>query len=264
MADGFIYRIGSPTCSIGRPPKFYRTNLLRSSGSSFASVYAVRKEDAEAIQETAQTAAGFKGVVWSSRLWVDFDTEEGAIQARSLLTKGGYDYVEYTTGGRGAHFGIARDAKPSHVLPALDKQWVKENLAGADLSLYWHLHLIRLPGTVHERTGRTKALVSRQSGKALVLHNIPSFEDEYRPSPMHKGRQSSIFNVWQVASNLTGSGVNGSRHKQLRDLSLALKSEANVTLDEARWIVLEVNRGFNEPKPEEEVEKLIKWVYEKD
>jgi len=261
----FNYRIGSLTSALGRPPVFYRSDLLQSKGCAFGSVYAVRREDAEAISLTAGTAAGFKGIVWSQRLWVDFDNTEGALQARKLLKEQGYDYVEYDTGGRGSHFGIRRDCNPSHILPLLDKHWVKENMPLADLSLYWHLHLIRLPGAVHERTGRTKTLVTRQPGQALILPNVLPDDEGVKQAAASEGkRRESIFSCWQVVSLLTGAGINGSRHRHLLDLVLALKNDCMVSMDESMWVVREVNRGFEEPKAEEEVEKIVKWAYEKD
>lgn len=266
MADDYKYRIGSYTNVLGRPPQFYDSGLLRQAGCTFASVYAVRSDDAQAIQETAGTAAGFKGIVWSQRLWIDFDdNKDGTDKARQLLIKEGYDYVEYDTGGRGTHFGITRDALPSHILPSLDKQWVKENMEGADLSLYWHLHLIRLPGTTHERTGKRKVLVGKQSGRSLILPKLlaepAQLEAESRQSSADR---QSIFKVWQVASNLTGSGVTGDRHRQIVLLAVALKNDAHVFMDEAMWVCLEVNRGFDEPKPEDEIVRIVKWAYGKD
>lgn len=262
----FNYRIGSTTSILGCPPIFYRSDLLQQKGCSFASVYAVRREDAEAIAITAGTAAGFKGIVWSQRLWIDFDNQEGTIQARKLLKEREYDYVEYDTGGRGSHFGILRTTMASHTLPATDRLWVSENLPLADLSLYWHLHLIRLPGAIHERTGRTKTLVARQSGQPLILPKLlPDNKRDYRDTPKDDFKERpSIFACWQVVSLLTGTGVNGTRHKHLVDLALALKNDANISHDEAIWVCSEVNRGFDDPKHPEEVEKIVRWAYEKE
>lgn len=261
--DVFRYRVGSPTSVLGRPPQFYSSDVLRQKGCTFASVYAVDEQTARAIQETAGTAAGFKGVVWSQRLWMDFDSPEGASQARKRLKELNYEFVEYDTGGRGSHFGVTRLANPSHLLPLLDKHWTKTNFPGADLCLYWHLHLIRLPGTIHERTGRPKRLVSREPGNPLVLSNVLPSDEISQREVTQNGSRPSVFSVWQVVSQLTGVGVNG-RHRHLVDLALALHNDASVSFDEAMWVTLEVNRGFEEPKGQEEVEKIVRWVYEKE
>lgn len=256
--DNFIYRIGSVSSYLGRPPVLYRSNELTKSGMHFASVYAVREEDARYIQE-AGTAAHFKGIVWSQKLWVDLDTDESARAAQSKLKELGYAFSVYTTGNRGCHIGIARDARPSHILPIQDKQWVKANLPGADLSLYWHLHLIRLPGAIHEETGRPKQLVYEVDGKAVELQPYNPEEAEKPATESSLGRKS-IFNSYEVMSNLV-EGSQKSRHQQLLTLAGNLKSDCKVSIDEALWVCKEVNNGFMEPKTEHEIERIVRWVY---
>lgn len=261
----FIYRVGSPTNVIGRPPRFYGGSEIANSGSQFASVYAVRKEDAQAIRDAAGTAAGFRGVVWSRRLWIDFDSYEAADKAEETLRQLGLDHVVYDTGGRGRHIGILRAAEPSHTLPLQDKQWVRANIEGADLGIYWHLHLIRLPGAIHERTGRKKTKLREFKGTELVLpkladHNDPAMDiiGEHQASRVAR---PSIFRCWEVTSNLTPTS-GGSRHRQLVNLSLALCKDAKVSFEEALWVVREVNRGFDEPKEDVELERMVRWAYE--
>lgn len=261
--NGFIYRIFSSTNIIGRPPRFSSSNGPIPRGSQFASVYAVRQEDARAIEETATTAAGFKGIVWSKRLWVDFDNKEAAKVAINWLKEEGYGFSVYSTGSiRGIHIGIDRIADPSHILPLLDKQWVEEHLPGADLSLYWHLHLIRLPGAVHESTGERKRLVYKQDGKSIQKGSINFKEMGSKVSTIPEGTRKSIFSSWAVTSSLTSNGDQGSRHEQLLKLAIALKKECGVTADEAMWVTAEVNRGFDDPKGQDEIERIIRWVYE--
>lgn len=260
--NGYIYRIGSPTNVIGRPPHFYSSDQLIARGCQFGSVYAVTEEAARSIGETSGTASGFRGIVWSRRLWVDFDNEEAADKAEAFLTKEGYDYVAYHTGGRGKHFGILRAALPSHTLPMQDKLWVSQNLPGCDLSLYWHLHLIRLPGAVHERTGLTKRFLYRREGRELTLPPYLPEEAKIVQTGLVSsayGRQS-IFKLWEVTSKLT-EDPSQSRHRHLVLLAKALKEEGRVSPEEALWVVTEVNMGFSDPKPENEVQRIVKWAY---
>lgn len=261
--EHFSHRIGSFTRNIGRPPVFVHSRDLVQNGFQFCSVYAVRAEDAEAIQ-AAGTAAGFKGIVWSQRLWVDFDNHEAADKAEEFLRREGYDFVVYDTGGgRGRHIGVLRRARPSHLLPAQDRAYAALNFPGCDLSLYWHLHLLRLPGAVHERTGRPKRLLSRHEGRELVL---PPFTPKDvvlsdSPAPAVGPPRESIFKVWDVMSRLVPDAKEGDRHRHLLILARALKNDAGVTADEAAWVLLEVNRGFDEPKEQEEVLKICRWAY---
>jgi hypothetical protein len=262
--DGYIYRVGSYTNVLGRPPRFVRSAELLRVGARFASVYALRKEDAHAVEHTAGTAAGFRGTVWSRRLWIDFDTMEAAVRGEEVIKGMGLDYVVYDTGsGRGLHIGVLRAAAPSHTLPMQDKLWATANMPGCDLGLYWHLHLIRLPGALHERTGLPKRLLRRAEGQELTLPPyVPTEEVHVKEgSPQQTStRQTSVFRIWEVMSLLTGeSGT--SRHKHLVQLAKALKEDGKVTIEEAMWVVWEVNRGFGDPKPREEVVRIVKWAY---
>jgi hypothetical protein len=258
--DGFLYRVGSTTNILGRPPKFFASSELHKQGNRFCSVYAVRQEDGWAIEKYAGTTSGFKGIVWSQRLWIDLDTEEAAQGARLILKERGLDHVVYTTGNRGLHIGVARDNRPSHILPGQDKEWVKANIPGADLSLYWHLHLIRLPGTIHEQTGLPKKLIDKVPGKALILP--PLQPEQERTNPMGSDGRASLFSHWEIVSQLT-EDKSQSRHGQLVRLALTLKEIGKVSFDEASWLCREVNRGFEEPKEELEIDRIVRWAYTK-
>lgn len=259
--DAYSFRLGSRDHTLGRPPKFYANSELLSSGCTFASVYAVTDLDAKAITE-AGSAANFRGTVWSAKLWVDCDTEEASKEVDNYLRKEGYAFTKYTTGNRGHHYGINRRASPSHLLPQQDKAFVKQHMPGADLGLYWALHLLRLPGVLHVKTGRPKTCIERVAGKSLVL---PPFDVEEGSLQQVGGlltstTRPSVFSFWQVLSNLTPDGGKG-RHKQLIDLAIALKREAGASKEEAEWLVLEVNKGFDEPKPESEALRAVEWAY---
>lgn len=254
----YIFRLGSYTNIIGRPPRFFSPKDLSGLGLQFASVYEVTAETAVAIEE-AGTAAGFKGVVWSQKLWIDLDTEEAAKEAQQKLKELGYDHAVYTTGNRGCHIGIARPAKPSHCLPQQDKAWVRTNIPGADLSLYWQLHLIRLPGAIHEQTGKRKELLYHHPGTELLLPPLDDTNTAVASEASYpNSSRPSIFTNWEITSRITEG--DGSRHSQLVHLACALR-RAQVTRDECLWVVAEANRGFNEPKPFEEMERIVQWAY---
>lgn len=256
--NDYKYNIYSPTLSYGSKPNFI-TNGDLSSKAGFSSVYSVKQEDAKAIEE-AGTTAGFRGIVWSERLWIDVDSYEAADEVEAKLKEMELDYVAYDTGGRGAHFGILRPCSPSHVLPAQDKEWVKAHFEGkVDLGIYTHLHLFRLPGTVHASTGRTKELVTRQSGKGLI-HGPwqPKHTNTYsRIDPASLG-SSSIFINFDIMAKTIPARV-GDRHGNLVRIAYALR-EANVPVEVARWWVYEVNKLFSEPKEESQVEAALRGI----
>jgi hypothetical protein len=262
MGD-FVYRIGSNINVIGRPPSFYDSSRPAPDGIRFCSLYAVRQEDAAAIEDTAGTAAGFRGVVWSRFLWADFDTEEAGKAACTSLERSGLGHTVYHTGGRGLHIGVLRAADPSHTLPMQDKLWAVENLPGCDPSIYWHLHLLRLPGALHERTGLPKRLLYTRPGRELHLppYSPAAAVSTAKGPGKEEGQRKSIFDCWGVMSRLN-QDPSLSRQKHLVYLAMSLRGEAGVTAEEALWVSLEVNRGFDEPKEESEVQRIVDWAYE--
>lgn len=225
----------------------------------FQSLYAVCKEDAEALQQ-AGTAKGFKGVVWSERLQIDCDCNEDADRVRLYLKENSYDYMEYSTGNRGSHFGILRNSNPSHLLPQQDRAWVRKRFPFADLSIYSHLHLFRLSGTLHEKTGRPKELVFQQDGKGVEHETVDLSEYDIpdSPSPL-SSIEGSILDDFQIA-HYSFPAMVGNRHYSLVNVCYGLHrlsvSEAN-----ARWYLNEVNKRYKDPKETTEIDKIIQTIY---
>jgi hypothetical protein len=257
MKDKYAYNIYSPTNSHTPRPHF--SNGIPD-GASFTSVYAVTEDTAHAIVE-AGTTAGFAGVVWSERLWLDIDSYEKAEVVENRLIEMELDYVAYNTGGRGGHFGILRDNPPSHLLPAQDKSWAKKYFPEADTSLYTHLHLFRLPGARHEKSGNYKRLVSEQRGKVLTL---PPLERKGNGSDLvrtnNDGVARSVFRCFRVMSQSITTSP-GDRHPTFVRLVNALKDDANVPPNIARWWLGEVNKLSSDPKGPEELDQVINSIY---
>lgn len=256
MAD-YIYRLFSTTADYGPRPSFVDTSKTELLG--FASLYQVTKETAEAVEQ-AGTVKGFKGIVWSKRLWIDFDDEDAARRADSKLKEMGYDYVCYTTGNRGLHYGILRNHAPSHLLPLLDKAWVKEHFPDADTSIYTHLHPFRIPGTLHEKTGRPKTLLFERGGRSLVL---PPFKrEEMQIVSFGQKQGKSVFDCFYVMANTVPIDA-GQRHSTMIKLINALKNDAGVSMDIAMWWTTEWNKMLSEPKEDHEIEKAVRSIYER-
>ena len=234
---GYIYSLFSSTADYGISPNF--VDITKSDLRGFTSLYQVTEETAKAIEQ-AGTVKGFKGIVWSKRLWLDFDDEDAARRANGKLKEMGYDYVCYTTGNRGCHYGILRSHAPSHLLPLLDKAWVKEHFPEADLSIYTHLHPFRIPGTLHQKTGKPKVLLSEQRGRTLVLPPLKREEVYTISSGQRQGK--SVFDCFYVMANTVPVDA-GQRHSTLIRLLNALKNDADVPMDVAMWWIGEIGRA---------------------
>lgn len=253
----YNYFLYSNSANYGSHPSFVPLADLPKEG--FQSIYAVTAETAAAIKQ-AGTTKGFKGVVWSERLWIDFDDKDAAGRAETKLKEMNYEYNCYTTGNRGLHFGILRDNSPSHLLPALDKAWVKEHFPEADLSIYTHLHPFRIPGTKHEKTGRPKELLYGRGRGALVLP--PLRKEEIQIDTVGQGGGKSVFDCFFVMANTIPVEA-GQRHQTMVKLIYALKNDAQAPMEAALWWLLEWNKMLSEPKEHHELEKAIRSVYER-
>lgn len=254
---GYTYSLFSTTADYGPKPRF--VDALQGDLRGFKSLYQVTEETAKAVEQ-AGTVKGFKGIVWSERLWLDFDNEDAARRAEGKLKEMGYDYVCYTTGNRGLHFGILRRHSPSHLLPLLDKSWVKTHFPEADSSIYTHLHPFRIPGTVHEKTGRTKTLLFECGGRTLILPPLKREEVQTFSPGQKQGK--SVFDCFFVMANTVPVDA-GQRHGTLIKLINALKNDAGVGLDVALWWTNEWNKMLSEPKEEHEIEKAVRSIYER-
>lgn len=250
-------RIYSPTKSHTTVPSFIRDT---SGMVGFTSLYNVTEADAQAIV-AAGTTATYKGVVGGERLWLDIDSYEAADAVEERLKEMGYGYIAYDSGGRGVHFGINRAAVPSHLLPAQDKAWVQAHFPEADLSIYTHLHLFRLPGTIHETHGREKTLVDTVEGKTLYLPRLEKKDVKLNIlASSSSGYNVSIFDCTRVMANSIPT-VSGNRHPTLVKLCYALKDDAGVDANIARWWVGEVNKLSEEPKEDEQLDQIVGSIY---
>jgi len=251
----YCYYVYSPANNYGSKPTFYHRDDLP--GQGYRSLYAVTEADAKAIA-AAGTISGFRGTVWEERLWIDVDSYEEAGRLELTLKQRGLDYEAYDSGGKGAHFGILRSSYPSHLLPTRDRTWSSALGLALDTSIYTSLHLFRLPGSTHERTGRKKELVEKQAGKTLILP--PHEKPKIRLSSYTESGDRSVFDCIRVQSNTIPATL-GERHAHLVRLTYALRDDAAVDAEKARWWLGEVNKLYEERKTEEELDKIISSIY---
>jgi hypothetical protein len=226
----------------------------------FSSVYAIDETTATTLQ-ASQDYRGFKGIVWSEKLWIDCDTEAASLSVENGLRELGFGFEKWTTGNRGAHFGVNRAVEPSQILPLRDKSWVKVRFPEADLRLYSHLHLFRRPGNPHEKTGRKKELVETVNGGTLSYGHQENRVQEGSINTSGVRVDSSIFEDQYIMWCSTPQ-ENGKRHETLCKLAARLAARGEGSEFALRWLQ-HVNALFSEPKADEELVKVIKWAYSK-
>lgn len=256
MNDIYKYSLYSDRKSFGTKPNFVSIDKLPSQG--FSSLYEVTLDTAKAIVE-AGTTKQFKGCVWSEWLKIDVDSYEAAGATESKLIEMNLSFLAFDSGGKGAHFYIMRDNKPSHLLPAMDKAWVKANFESSDLSIYTHLHLFRLPATVHESTGRRKELVTEHHGNILTVASLAQ-ADSFVEIFSQSREKLSVFDSFRVMCEL-GPKENGERHSSLVRMTYALRDDAKVDKSTAIWWIREANKMYNQPKSEDDLHKILTSIY---
>jgi hypothetical protein len=257
--ERYSFYLYSTTARYSVPPDFRHRSELPSKG--FASVYAVDEATAKAIN-SAGTTRKYAGVVWNQVLWLDIDSYTGAETVERRLREMELEYVAFDSGGRGAHFAITRHCSASHRLPEQDKKWVKNHFPEADTSIYTHLHPFRLSGSIHERTGRRKEVVSRGEGKALVL---PKETEKVNETTVDRDFSSSlvegsIFSNRRIMS-FTKAYTEGDRHRGLNRLAYILK-DCGYSKELCFWWLLETDKISECPKGELGVLEAMRSVYE--
>lgn len=232
-----------------------RTDELPNTG--FSSLYSITNETAETLQTAG--IAGYKGAVWSPQLALDFDNEEQAMEARRRLSSSGLAYEVWSTGNRGLHFYIDRPHAPAHNLPQIDKVWVKSNFPQADLSIYSNLHMFRVAGARHVKTGRIKTLLERVEGEPLILADQLESQSDTRHllGPL---ASRSIFDDQKVM-NWTVPWEDGKRHEALLNLGLYMKRCGESIEFIARWLY-HANLLNAVPKSSDELERIVAFVAE--
>jgi hypothetical protein len=222
--------------------------------AGFSSLYRITAETAEALN--ASGISGYRGAVWSPGLWIDCDTEEAAMETRARLTQLGLGFEVWSTGNRGMHFYIERPHAPSHLLPQIDKEWVKSSIPGADTSIYSHLHLFRNPGSRHKKTGKPKLCLERISGQPLLLKDEPVEKQQLRTKI--EVPEKSIF-LDNYVMSLTAPVDEGKRHETLLNCALAMNRLGEPIDFIGRWLY-HVNMLYASPKPDGEIERILDFV----
>lgn len=230
----------------------FRVTDLPSAG--FSSLYRITAETAEALN--ASGISGYKGAVWSPGLWIDCDTEESAMETRAELSRQGLAFEVWSTGNRGLHFHIERPHAPSHLLPQIDREWVKSNIPACDTSIYSNLHMFRNPGSRHQKTGKPKIMLERVPGQPLLLGDTVSLRQSV--STTRVATNKSIF-INNYIMNLTVPVEEGKRHETLLHLALAMNRVGEPLEFIERWLQ-HVNLLYSEQKPDGEIERILAFI----
>ena len=231
----------------------------------FESVYRFSKTAAETMQTRGSVAGCSNFQVYTDRLIIDLDDGiSTAIYLKELLNKKGLAYLVYNSGNKGYHFVIPCVPVFDLDVPYTQKVWVQNLKINADLSLYRHNSMVRLPGTINEKTGKRKKLVAVQKGKKLVFNEILENPDRYKT---WQGSESVISNSF--IQNIFVKGLRiirekpspGRRHTELWSIANDF-AKSGIDLETAYKVILKINDSWGiDAKDESDVFRAVQDAY---
>jgi len=199
--------------------------------------------------------------VYSDTLFMDFDDGlgKGFKSAVQFMKDNLIKFEAFSSGSKGGHLHVAILPMFGEGVPFSQREFVKGLECSADISLYRHSSLIRLPGTVHDKTGNAKTKLDGGDGCMLEIEymNPPKFSNVVVSDDnllhMAFNRLTSLINhepasgtrtltIWSVAKNLSDAGFN-----------------FDTTLD----IVQRVNETWKQPKEDSEVLRAVREAFYK-
>lgn len=231
--------------------------LLRLPG--FCSVFSFGDLDSLEIINN-KSSRGFKNYRVSARnLVIDLDDGEESIhELLKLLRELDYSYTAYVSGGKGYHIFIKCEESYRIDLPALHQVMAVNLAPTCDRSLYRHSSLIRLPGTVHEKTGKIKEVIERHLGSNLLM--LPELAIA-PPREIVKSSRTAVYMYYQtLADAVQYSIATGGRHNKLWQIAKD-GFEAGIPYNQVLSDMQVANAFFSPPKELYEVEHVLETTY---
>lgn len=149
----------------------------------FRSVYCWRWQERQELEQRGHLRRIQDIPVVSTELLVDFDDKPTEADQFSVwLQDNGIMFNKYQSGNRSTHYHVLTTWQEGVWVPYAQREWARRYAVGADLTIYHHAGLFRLPGTFHEKSpGGRKTLLYAASGRPL---EIPRQEPRLRSIPL--------------------------------------------------------------------------------
>lgn len=198
--------------------------------------------------------------VFADEILIDFDDAlEDAEKFYHILLEMGISFDVYDSGGRSIHYHIPHQEIWSPNLPRSHKTWVQQFNLKADLSIYQHGRIFRLPGTIHEKTYRKKALL--ESIKTDKILNLDLVESPIIVNTTINDNEG-IFALNSLLDRVCNKPPeNGNRNNTFFILACTLADGGFSKMFCYELLVKINNELLEEPLPSSELEVLINNVY---
>lgn len=118
--------------------------------------------------------------VYCDELLLDVDNPEQLEPVIDVLRNLGWNYTQYTTGNRGAHFHVCIKPIMGEHVPYSIKQFLRrvELFERVDTSFYHPAGQFRQEGATHQKTGKIKTLVTSRQGLVPTIPIVAEPEPE--------------------------------------------------------------------------------------
>lgn len=237
-------------------------SILRSKDPGYASMYAFSETDAQEII-TSQSSAGMgRYSVYADTLTIDLDNGDEQLQLlEPILEKQGLAYVLWASGGKGYHVVLPHGQMHcSPFLPHSQRVWVEGLGVGADLSLYQHGRILSLPGRIHPKTGKPKALVKYVTGQDLKLKIV---EPEIRFDFQSNGGLDDLeAGLMKCLQSLADEPSPGNRHTRLWSTAKHF-ADFGMSYEFTHELMQKVNEQWHAPKATEEVTTAVNQAFKR-
>lgn len=248
------------------PANLYRTGnmvplkaldeILKRLNPGYASVYKFSAADAKLIRSKGSSRGLGALAVAAEAVTLDVDNPDDITEVLEKLNslKLGYEVWD---SGRGFHVVIPHDLICDTNLPHSHRVWVESLGLPVDYSLYQHGRILRLPGTLNEKTGRRKQLVKKVDGMkpTIELKTPPAFN--FTPNGGVKPMVSVLNQFQRLAVT---EPLPGNRHTQLWSAARSA-SEAGLSFEATSEILQRINETWENPKLPVEVENAVTQAY---
>lgn len=240
---GFFYPLGS------------LSTFLKQPNPGFASVYAFAGAD---VKDRGHSR-GLSGLpVWADKVTIDIDEgQEALFKCLAILNEKGLAHEVWSSGSKGFHVAIPHEPIFSPDLPYSHLAYIQSLGVPHDASLYHHARVLRLPGTIHAKTGKRKTFVNKVDGMQaqIELKKPPAFN--FKPLGGVSPFQDALLNCLNLTTN---PPENGMRHTRLWSAAKSF-AESGTPYLTTLGILLEVNRSWLKPKELNEVELAVSQAY---
>lgn len=222
--------------------------------TGFRSVYAFETQPTES-----------KGLnrfpVVSATLFLDFDdgVDGAVLPSIDKLNQQKIAYKLFTSGSKGCHLHIDIEPMSGIDVPYSQRQYVIDAGFNSDLSLYRHSSLIRLPGTIHLKTGKPKELIKESVGDRLSVPMLKTPEPKF--SKVQAKQDDMLYAALTRSAGLVHkSPMTGERTKTMWSLSRNFH-DSGISFDTALELAYSINATWSHPLDEAGVLRAVKQGY---